>query len=185
MTIRPSTLAELEHGLVEASRRAERLWAATDDPCVQPAGGGWSVAQCLSHLALSTNAYLPVWRAALEAPGGVERLEAPRPLRLDAWGRVLGWFLEPPAKIRFRTKNGFEAPSSPAALEEFLASQRELLQLIGRLEGIAIDRIQIRSAFEERVRYSIWSSLVITLIHQRRHIWQAENAKATRAAGAP
>lgn len=169
----PSTLDELAHEVNVVSARASQLWTRAADSCVRSTRGGWSLAQCLSHLALSTNAYLPAWRAAFQAPGAVLKTDS-RQWRLDLWGRLLVWFLEPPPKIRFRTKRGFEVASSPAALDDFLQSQRELSNIIAQSRDFAIDRIQIRSAYDSRVRYSVWSSFVITLVHQRRHLWQAE-----------
>lgn len=178
--MRPSTYAELTGELNAIAARASQVWASAGDPLRSPRGGGWSVAQCLSHLALSTQAYLPVWRDALTAPGAPRTprgTEPHRPLRLDTWGRLLYWFLQPPPKIRFNTRNGFHAPaSSPAALEEFLSSQREFSRIVAQSEHIATDRIRIRSAYDPRVRYSIWSSFVTTVAHQRRHLWQAERA---------
>lgn len=174
MTPPPATLAELQRELDTLTARASRLWTGALDPCVPPAGGGWSVAQCLSHLALSTNAYIPVWRTAFAASAPLLPRRDSRPLRLDVWGKFLYWFLEPPPKIRFRTKSAFTVPSSPTALDDFLASQQELSRFLARSEGVAIDRIKIRSAYDSRVRYSIWSSFVTTLAHQRRHLWQAE-----------
>ena len=174
MTPPPATLAALQRELDAVTARASRLWTAGPDPCAPPASGGWSVAQCLSHLALSTEAYVPVWRQALADPAALVPRPDSGPLRLDLWGRFLYWFLEPPPKIRFRTKSAFTAPSSPAALDDFLASQQELSRFLGRSEGVAIDRIRIRSAYDSRVRYSVWSSFVTTLAHQRRHLWQAE-----------
>lgn len=131
------------------------------------------MAQCLSHLALSTSAYLPAWREAFAAHSADIKADS-RHWRLDLWGRLLVWFLEPPPKIRFPTKRGFEAASSPTALEEFLRSQRELSGITAQSRNFAIDRIKIRSAYDSRVRYSIWSSFLVTLVHQRRHVWQAE-----------
>ena len=174
MTPPPATLGELQRELDTVSARASRLWTAGPDPCAPPASGGWSVAQCLSHLALSTDAYLPVWRKAFEDSASLVPRPDSGPLRLDLWGRFLYWFLEPPPKIRFQTKSAFTVPSSPTALDDFVASQQELSRFLARSERLAIDRVKIRSAYDSRVRYSIWSSFVTTLAHQRRHVWQAE-----------
>ncbi|HYO84312.1 MAG TPA: DinB family protein [Bryobacteraceae bacterium] len=169
----PRNLDELARELDAISARAADLWTTAADPCKRDPDGGWSLAQCFSHLALSTDAYLPTWREALKATDA-PRCADVRPLRLDLSGRVLAWFLEPPVRIRTRTKPQFEAPSSPNALDEFQRSQRDLSAIIDQSRDFAIDRIKIHSAFDSRVRYSIWSSLVVTLAHQRRHLWQSE-----------
>lgn len=51
---------------------------------------------------------LPVWQDALTAPGAPRTprgTEPHRPLRLDTWGRLLYWFLQPPPQIRFNTRS--------------------------------------------------------------------------------
>jgi hypothetical protein len=59
-------------------------------------------------------------------------------------------------------------------LDSFLQGQHQVLALIALAEGLAVDRIKISSAFDHRVRYSVWSSFRANLSHQRRHLWQAE-----------
>jgi hypothetical protein len=36
--------------------------------------------------------------------------------------------------------------------------------------------VKMASPVDSRVRYSIWSSFVVTAAHERRHLWQAEQA---------
>ena len=50
-------------------------------------------------------------------------------------------------------------------LDKFLQRQNEMLALIGRAECLAVDRINIPSAFDHRVRYSVWSSFRANLSH--------------------
>ena len=61
-------------------------------------------------------------------------------------------------------------------LEGFLQSQEQVLATIKQAEGLAVDRIKISSAFDHRVRYSVWSSFCANLAHQRRHLRQARRA---------
>jgi hypothetical protein len=174
----PSNCTELAKEVELISARAAWLWNSAEHPCMGPAEGGWSMAQCFSHLAVSTNAYLPTWRQAFGNPGALRRIDSP--LRLDMWGRLLIWFLEPPPKLRFRTRPAFEVSSSPAALEEFLLSQHEFSSVIEQSRGFALDRIRICSAYDSRLKYSVWSSFLTTVAHQRRHLWQAEKTLSKR-----
>jgi hypothetical protein len=56
----------------------------------------------------------------------------------------------------------------------FLTSQEQVLYTIDLAQGLAIDRVKIRSVFDRRIRYSVWSSFCANASHQRRHLWQAE-----------
>jgi hypothetical protein len=142
----------------------------------QPAPTQWSIAECLTHLTMVTEAYLPIWRDAL-VRARAEGLAGKPPFRLDLWGRFWVWFLEPPPKVRFPAPNRFvplEVGTGDGVLDSFLQRQDQVLALIGLAEGLAVDRIKIPSTFEHRVRYSVWSSFRANLSHQRRHLWQAE-----------
>jgi hypothetical protein len=142
----------------------------------RPALTRWSIAECLIHLTLVTEEYLPIWRDALSR-ARAEGLAGKPPFRLDLWGKFWVWFLEPPPKLHFPALNRFvplQVLTGDGLLDSFLQRQDQVLALIGVAEGLAVDRIKISSAFDHRVRYSVWSSFRANLPHQRRHLWQAE-----------
>lgn len=143
----------------------------------RPSPTRWSIAECLVHLTQASEAYLPVWQEACQR-ARAEGLTGHEPFKLDLWGRFWVWFLEPPPKVRFRAPKRFvprEMPSGDHVLPAFLASQEQVLFTVGLAQGLAIDRVKIASAFDRRVRYSVWSSFRANASHQRRHLWQAEH----------
>jgi hypothetical protein len=98
---------------------------------------------------------------------------------MDLWGKLLVWFLEPPPKMRFLTSSAFEpAEDMPPSevLSAFAASQEQLLRAVFEGEGLALDRVKIKSPFAHQVHYNVWSSFCIVAAHQRRHLLQAERA---------
>jgi hypothetical protein len=143
----------------------------------RPRPDAWSAAECLMHLQITTKAYLPIWE---EASRGAKALgsDTDTPFKLDLWGRFFIWFLDPPPKVRFAAPTGFEPTSDRTnltfALSSFLCSQDEILRLISNATFLPLDRITIRDAFTNYVRYTLWSSLCANAAHQRRHLWQAE-----------
>jgi hypothetical protein len=143
----------------------------------RPAPTSWSVAECLTHLRISSEAYYPAWQDAT----GRARQDGVRAsagqYRLDLTGRLLKWVLEPPPKFRFRAPANFQPIDVGAAeevLPKFLASQEQVIEFIRQGEGLPLDRMKITSPFSKNVRYSVWSSFVVTAAHQRRHLLQAE-----------
>jgi len=141
-----------------------------------PAGGGWSVAECLEHLNMSTRAFLPRWRAALQE-ARTQGLRGEDPYKTDLWGKLLVWTLEPPPKFRMPTTPQFqkiETPPAERVLSDFVACQEELLGVLRDARGLALDKVKVRSPFQERMQYSAWSSFRVTASHERRHLWQAE-----------
>jgi hypothetical protein len=146
----------------------------------RPAPDSWSAAECLTHLKLSTDPYIPVWNRLLDEARS-QGLEGHPPYKLDFWGRALCWILEPPPKFRFPTPPPFhpvELPAADQVLPQFLSCQDHILAAMQSARGLAIDGIKLHSPFDVRVRYSIWSSFCVTAAHQRRHLWQAERAAA-------
>src|SRR5947207_1996287 len=121
----------------------------------RPAKGGWNIAECLEHLNLTTRAYLPLWRAALaDAPAGSG------PYKLDLWGKVLVWMLEPPPKFKMPTTQPFmplQTPAPDQVLPAFLATQEELLTALAAADGRALDKVKLSSPFNQRMRYNVWS----------------------------
>src|ERR1700733_4752526 len=104
----------------------------------------WSVAQCLDHLAQTTNAFVPPLSSAIaRAP----RLTANRALRTGALTRLFFRNLEPPYRLRFKVR----APLVPlqrdfdSAWGAFENSQAELVKTIRSAAGLAIDRVRIES----------------------------------------
>jgi hypothetical protein len=122
-----------------------------------------------------------VWQQVIST-AGPRKAEMNAPYRIDFWGRLLCWILEPPARIRSKTPAPFQpidCGKVDEVLDQFLEKQERIVAAIRRCRGRAIDQVRIASPIDSRIRYSIWSSFVVNAAHQRRHLWQAEQAIAT------
>jgi hypothetical protein len=171
----PDQISALEAEFREASARARALVEGLGPARItqRPRSGGWSVAECLEHLNLTTRAFLPLWRdACLTAPPGNG------PYSLDLWGRLLVWLMEPPSRMKMPTTSPFQPTVVPAeaVLPDFLACQEQLLSSLSSARGRRIDQVKIASPFNRRMRYNVYSSFCIGAAHQRRHLGQAELA---------
>lgn len=145
---------------------------------VRPAPTQWSAAECLAHLSISSQMFLPVLRNALDDARNRHLTGGGTP-RMDVLGRILRWFLEPPVRTRVKTTTAFVPKSTRAkseALAEFISLQRQLVDLLHASSDLPIGRIKIVSPFDKRVRYNVYSAFLIVTAHQRRHLWQAEQA---------
>jgi hypothetical protein len=159
----------------------EETWAAG------PPGGGWSVAECVVHLNLTTDSYLPKIDAAIDE-GLSKRLEGSGPFGRGVLGALLIWWLEPPYKRGSKTTPAFvpsDVPSMAETLELFDLRQQELQGRVDRAAGLALDKLKVTSAFDARVSYNLYATFAILAAHQRRHLWQAEQVRAdvSRPAG--
>jgi hypothetical protein len=174
------TLGELQAQFREISERTAALRGRFDAAAfaARPRPDSWSAAECLAHLNVSVDPYFPMWRDAIEHSVGTAHA-ARETYRLDFWGWLLVWSLEPPPRFRFPTTPAFQ-PLNTGRIEEvlpaFLERQERILETLERSRSVALDTIRITSPFERRVRYSMWSSFCVTAAHERRHLWQAERA---------
>lgn len=174
-------LDDVEKELNEATRRAWTLVQSTDGRLftVRPRAMSWSAAECLGHLSLSSEMFLPVLRKAIDRARGSNGAKKHKP-RMDVMGRMLRWFLEPPIRMRSKTTAPFVPKSTRAKAEafgEFVSLQEKLIDLLHHAREIDL-RAKLVSPFDKRVRYNIYSAFRIIAAHERRHLWQAEQAVA-------
>ncbi len=177
-------LEDVEKELNEATRRAWSLVQSTDGRLftVRPKAMSWSAAECIAHLSISAEMFLPALRTAIrdgKKQQKKERKQAARP-RMDVIGRVMAWFLEPPIRKRVKTAAPFVPKSTRAKAEafgEFASLQEKLIDLLHDAREADLGR-KIISPFDRRVRYNLFSAFRIIAAHERRHLWQAEQAIA-------
>lgn len=173
-------VAALEVELDEATLRARKLVDGTEARLftVRPHPSAWSAAECLSHLSISSEEFLPVLRKAVDEARGRGLLAKSAP-KMDVIGRVLRWFLEPPIRKRVKTTARFVPRSVRAKAEafaEFSNFQKKLVALLRESRDLDLQKIRVVSAFDKRVKYNVYSAFRIIAAHQRRHLWQAEQA---------
>jgi hypothetical protein len=174
----------VEKELNDATQRAWTLVQSTDGRLftVRPNTSSWSAAECLSHLSISTELFLPVLQKAIDDARKRGFTDTKRQPKMDVIGRVLRWFLEPPIRQRVKTRAPFVPRSVRAKAEafgEFAALQSKLAEQIAAARDLDLGKVKIVSPFDKRVRYNIYSAFRIVIAHQRRHLWQAEQAVAS------
>jgi hypothetical protein len=173
-------LDEIIEEMESAGRRLRRLAqsCAPEQWSQRPAGGGWSAAECVAHLNLTSEALLPLLKVGIvqaRALGG----GAPVRFRRD----FLGWLIfrssRPGGRPRVKTKSGFVPAScadKDALVQEFERLQVEQIATVEEADGLPLQRVKITSPFDPRLRYSLYSAFTIAAAHQHRHLAQAERA---------
>jgi hypothetical protein len=154
----------------------EDLWARRNDP------NRWSVAECVAHLNLTGRAYVPLLREALDKARALPERNPGR-YRRDPIGWLLSVTTGP--LLRFGSFKLGSVKTTPTfvpekdlprarTLEEFDRLQAEQIDVARSSEGLAVHRVQVTSPFDRRIRYNLYSALVILPRHQIRHVQQAE-----------
>jgi hypothetical protein len=178
-----SIVIEFESSTARVRRLVEVVPA--DRWTARPAEGRWSVAECLAHLNLTTDAFRPIVQEGLERARSLRR---DRQVAAGRYGggllaRLLLWALSRPGRFRTRTAPSFvpAAITDVAALvSDFERRQREQIDWVRAADGLPLDAVKVTSAFDRRVRYNLYAALAILARHQQRHLWQAEEAAAGR-----
>src|SRR5260370_2678020 len=146
-----------------------------------PAQGRWSAAECLAHFNLSNRAYLPLLDSAIEQLRE-KKVLSDGSFHLNLNAHILKYWLEPPSRLRLPTSPPFQpiAVRDPAeALEEFQALGRALEEKLNSARGLSLARVKLPSPFSEKIKYNAYSAFVLIAAHNRRHLWQAEEALRT------
>ena len=175
----PDDIRELHEQLEAAARDAKLLVAGLSEErgMRRPDSGGWSVSECLDHLATGNRVYLdemqePANRA--RARGDYRRSPAK-----PGWiGRFFISSLEPPPKwwSKLKAPRKIRPRVTPPLAETFDAFESSHANVFAFLHANAdLDLAAIRfpNPFVRGVRFSLATGLHVIMAHERRHLLQA------------
>ncbi len=152
----------------------------------QPVPGAWSVGQCLEHLCITNEAYLPAISASLAAKSVTGKSVSAVQEITPGW--FARWFIRSFVEPSPQTKRA-SAPKKivPAArveasvLDRFLRSNQAARELVRRAGDYDVNRIRFRNPFFPILRFTSGTGLQIVSGHERRHLLQAERVKQSLA----
>ena len=177
-------LADIVKGFEQAQARLEKLADILPDAAWEERteSGHWSVAECIAHLNLTSEAYIPRIRAAIAEAKAMHAPKATR-YRKDFAGSFFAMMVGPLpmlGKIRIgkvKTTNDF-VPTGTHPKQETLATfkrdQDTIIDLVREGDGLPLDRVKIKSPFGEKISYNCYSAFVILHRHEQRHLDQAQ-----------
>jgi hypothetical protein len=143
--------------------------------------GQWSVGQCLEHLYVANEVYLPAISKALAGrpPAVIQDIT---PGWFGRW--FMRRYIEPsPGTRRLRAPRKITpgAQVDPLILDRFLTSNREARELVRRAGHYDVNRIRFRNPFIPVIYFTVGTGLELVSAHQRRHLLQAERVRASPA----
>jgi hypothetical protein len=179
----PAWCRQVIDELNDADRRARDVAGALSPQQLNwnPTEGSWSVGQCLDHLLVANDVYLPAIAAALEN-------RRPSPVESITPGWFGGWFIrnyiEPSpggGKARAPRKIVPASRVDPSVLDRFLQSNDVARNLVRGAGPYDVNRIRFRNPFLPLLRFTVGTGLEIVWRHQRRHLLQAERVRQSPA----
>ena len=140
-----------------------------------PATGGWSVGQVFEHLCVADDDYLRVLR-----PLVAKLPSRPSPRSGLTWrpslvGGFLARSMVSPRKLP-APKIWKPAPAPRAnVVDEFLARQKEIVQLIERSAGHEWNRMRLASPVSPLIRMNAGDAFTVIVRHTQRHFRQIDD----------
>ena len=142
-------------------------------------GRGWSIGQCLEHLALMNKHYAAAVRAGVD-DGHRRNLRRAGPGRSTFFGQWFVRSMEPPVKMKGKAPKVGRWPQNKPR-DEILRSYHESHEMIRELIADAADvdltRATFQNPFIRFIRMRVVTGLGVLTAHDRRHLWQAEQVK--------
>ena len=171
-----SLIEQLDEILVDARSLTDGL--TPEQFNWKPDAGRWSIGQCLEHITRT----LLLYPAEIERMIQEARARAPvaRPYREGWFSR---WFvrnMEPPPRMRIRTKKSVEPGSNldrDTVVRAFQAAFARLQDLMLASDGLSLRHGRMRSPFAPVLRFTLGQVLAMNLAHARRHLWQARQVQ--------
>jgi hypothetical protein len=164
--------------------QADEVCAGLDEVRLnwQPdAGRRWSIAQCLDHLARTTDLY---GQRLEEAIAGAATGEERESASANLMGRFLIWSMEPPSRVRMPTKPALQPPSAlngPDVLRAFGESLDYLSRLTASALRVDASHVRYRNPLAgDTQMFNLATGVLVMLAHNRRHLEQAEKVRRHR-----
>lgn len=147
----------------------------------KPDAKQWSIAQCLEHLAVTSEQFNAYFKELIERARQNWPASGPIPYRPSLVG---GWLIKqvvPETTRKVPSPKVFKPSESSAihdALGTFLKQQDEFVSFVQQSQGIDYNRARLRSPVTPLMRYSLADAFVVTIVHGHRHLAQANRVKA-------
>lgn len=174
----PLQLSEIRAQLEGAKGEAERVTAGLAEAQLwqSPPDGGWSVGDCLVHLYLVGEPYLPKLRTAV-ADARTKGRTGQGPFTFGFLGKRF---------VRSQTVDGrkvgtskiFEPKPDPDVLARFMRLQDALLTISKEAAGLDLARATFTTP-NLPLRLSLFEAFNLLVVHQERHFAQAARVQET------
>jgi hypothetical protein len=176
-----SELADYTRQVAEVKDQAAALLRGLNDVQYnwRPVLGSWSIAQCVAHIVLTDEIYLPVLEKCV-VDARARGLLGTGPFH---HGQLGNWFvrsMDAPAKRRFKNPKQITPPEEQmlaAGLANFNLIHDRVPLLVDQADGVNLARAKFRSPFSKLLKLSLGQGIAVMLAHARRHLWQASEVR--------
>lgn len=151
----------------------------------RPEPGRWSIAECIDHLNQVDGRVVKSIERGIEK-AREERLLAPPNFTGEfkhGWlGNAFIRHTEPPVKFRFKAPKPYKPQTDPETppqeiFQRFEEIQGWLIEQVEEARGLDLARVKMTSPITKLVKFSLGQWFGFIAVHDRRHLWQAEQVR--------
>lgn len=158
----------------------------------KPNSTSWSAAECFQHLLFTNASYLKSFKELAETKqiGNVESNsfkhssnhsfpERGVSYKHSLWGKFILYFVNPNNKMKSKTTKAFNPSYSKVehdVVHKYLYQHDEIVSAISKMRNLDLKKLKIPSPINARIKYNFGDAIRIIVLHDQRHIQQAERA---------
>lgn len=151
----------------------------------KPDSDSWSASECFQHLLLTNESYLKSFKNLLGGKQFGSQNSDPfnqsfiHPFKHSFLGKFILHFVNPKTKMKSNTTKTFNPSHSKVeadVVRKFLLQHDQLVQMISAMINYNLQEIKISSPINARIKYNLGDTIRIIILHDQRHIQQAERA---------
>ncbi|HSK13547.1 MAG TPA: DinB family protein [Phnomibacter sp.] len=167
-------LDELSRNTRTLINEAETLLLLPDDLLQKrPGNGGWNALECIEHLNLYGEFYLPEIRKSIR-----ESRQGNAPFYQPGWlGNYFVKTLEPGKQMKkmktFKDKDPIERRLDKETIERFIDQQNEMLELLHKAKGVDLGKTKTHISISKWLKLKLGDTFRFVVTHNRRHMAQA------------
>jgi hypothetical protein len=140
----------------------------------------WCVLECLEHLNLYSDYYIPRIEAAIRA----SKTKSEPEFRPGILGNYFSKSMLPKQKLNkmktFKDKNPLNAHLDRSVIDKFIQDQIRLIDLLGQSRNVSLNKVKIPISISRLLRLKLGDTFQFFVNHELRHVKQAEEVLAKR-----
>lgn len=170
-------ISELSESVKKHIRFAESLMAKSDTELNYKTNPeSWSTLECLQHLNLYGDFYLPEIEQRINASK-----TSPDPVfKSGVLGNYFANSMLPKEKLNkmktFKDKNPIGSTLDKMMIKNFIAQQNKMLELLERSKKVSLNRVKTSISISNLIKLKLGDTFRFNINHNERHVRQAKKA---------
>lgn len=137
----------------------------------------WSILECLEHLNLYSDFYLPQIKRKIENSNTKAEIE----FKSGILGNYFAKSMLPKEKLNkmktFKDKNPLNAKLDKSVIDKFVHQQIELLDLLNKSREISFNKVKIETSISSLIKLKLGDTFQFFINHMIRHFHQINRIK--------